>query len=197
MGRTGASASIPQSWRTRELGMKSVKIEQASGANPDWRRRGLAGCFGALAVGPLIGVGLGYAVGWQTGLGIAGVLFLAMCAWSLLQFTRAGSANTIPATWSFTPVGAGLIAATDVLATTSDVFGPGTYLLLSIPAALLGGAGVFLTEILESGRPFISVGKACAAAMLIAVPFPVGGLLGAGASWGHRAFRKTPVKPQP
>ena len=67
-------------------------------------------------------------------------------------------------------------------------------MLLSIPCALLGGAGVFLTEILESGRPFISVGKAIVASMLIAVPLPVGGLLGAGASLGHRALRKSPTK---
>ncbi|MFT5285225.1 MAG: hypothetical protein ACI8TQ_001387 [Planctomycetota bacterium] len=174
--------------------MKTVKIEQPNAGEPDWRRRGVAGCFGALLSGPVIGVGLSYAVGWQTGLAVAGVCFLAICAWSLLQFTRAGSTNSLPATWSFTPIGAGLIAATDVLATSSDVFSPGTYLLLSIPAALLGGAGVFLTEILESGRPFVSVSKACIASMLIAVPLPVGGLLGAGASWGHRAFRKAPEK---
>ena len=96
-----------------------------------------------------------------------------------------------PATWSFTPVGAGLIALTDVLAMSGDAFGPGTYILLSIPCAILGGAGVLLTEYLESRRILLSILKAAVASFLILIPLPVGGLVGAGASLGHRALRKT------
>jgi len=96
-----------------------------------------------------------------------------------------------PATWSFTPVGSALIALTDVLAMSGDSMGPVTYVALSIPLAMLGGAGVLLTEYLESRRVLLSMLKACVAAFLIVIPLPVGGLVGAGASLGHRALRKS------
>ena len=96
-----------------------------------------------------------------------------------------------PVTWSFTPIGSGLIALTDILATSGDLFGPASYLLIAVPFAILGGAGVFVTELMESRRVMVSILKAAIAAFLIVIPLPVGGIVGAGASLGHRALRKS------
>ena len=175
--------------------MNSVKNAQRHRAPDPYRSRGLIGCFAATLGGAMLAVGMGYAFDWRTGVGAGMLLFFVISLWSLLQFMRLDASARVPATWSFAPAGAGIIIATDVLATGSDLFGPGTFLLLSIPCALLGGAGVFLAEILESGRPFVSLTKAGVAALLIAIPLPVGGLLGASASLGHRALRKRPSQP--
>jgi hypothetical protein len=148
----------------------------------------VAGCLAALVVSPLAGMLVAAAFGVRAGAWASGALFVVLGAYSWLQFARADRTAAGPMTWSFTPLGAALVAATDVLATGGDAFGPWSYLALSVPCALLGGGVVFLTEILESHRPLYSLVKAAGATLLILVPLPVGGLIGAGASLGHRAL---------
>ncbi len=154
-------------------------------------RGGLPGCLLALVGAPLLGA-LSYALGGWDWAAIAclGALIGGL-SWIAFDLTRGRAAGPAPMTWSFAPASAAVVAATDVVAVLGDAT-PMTYLLLALPCALLGAVAVFVLELRESGRPLYSVAKAVAAAVLIAVPLPVGGLLGAGASLGHRMIRTPP-----
>ena len=159
------------------------------------RRGVLGGCAAAALGAPLVGFGLHALTGEVGGsVGAAGVAFVAALLWSAVRVTRGGRAAPGPMVWSFTPLGASVVVATDVLATSGDVLGPATYVLLAVPCAFLGGGVVFMTEIQESRRLLYSVAKAVAATVLILVPLPVGGLLGGGASLGHRLLRRAEEK---
>ena len=176
-------------------------------------RRASLGCGLGLVLGPVIGA---LAYSGDVGLVPAGALALAVAVAlglpSVLAMLRRGrsergpgeriaparegrsSMDTVPGnraaalTWSFTPVGAAVLAATDLVAAGGDLTPP-TYVFVTIPCALAAGATVFLTELRESRRSGYSAAKAAAAVALVLVPMPIGGLVGAGASFGHRMLR--------
>lgn len=98
-----------------------------------------------------------------------------------------------PAPWSFHPLSALLLASTDVVAGGGDVAAAATgglgYLLVLLVAS--GGAVAIAAIELVSER---RIGRALAlmalAWVLIAIPTPVAGLVGAGASLGARLLRR-------
>lgn len=150
------------------------------------RRRGLLGCLAALVLPGVVGGALLALADVSTAIGVAALTFAGTALWAGIELTRAGEAGAGPVTWSLTPLSAAVVASADVLAFGGDLFGAVTWLLLALPCALLGGAVVFLAELGECRRPVVAGLKAAVAALLIALPLPVGGLLGAGASLGHR-----------
>ncbi len=154
------------------------------------RKRGVLGCFTAVVLPPLVGLALAGAVDVRWAVAGAALTFAISLAWSAVEFARSGASDAGPPTWSFAPLSAAVIAACDVFAFGGDLFGPGTYLLLALPCAFLGACLVFFAELRESRRPVYSSCKAVIAAVLIAIPLPVGGLVGAGASIGHRYLGK-------
>lgn len=155
----------------------------------DPRRRARLACLVALLGAPAVGYAVARLEGLLTGLACGVALFAAAAAWAALELSRAR--RGVPrVTWSFAPLSAAIIAATDVLAVAGDT--PLTYAVVALPAALLCGAVVFGCELRESRRPLYSALKAAAAAVLVAIPLPVGGLVGAGASLGHRLFVPPP-----
>ncbi len=154
-------------------------------------RLGVLGCFLAVIAAPLLGLAVHKLTDAKgVALTAASLVFLLALIVTLVNFARMGGGRPGPMTWSFTPLGASIIAATDILAVSGDASAGFTaglgYLVLVIPCSLLGGTVVFLTEWMESRRLGYSLLKAAVGALLIFIPLPVGGLLGGGVSLGHR-----------
>lgn len=169
-----------------------MKDKRAVGGPPDVlaeRRKAGLGCFLAFVLPPLVGV-----VTWRLsdlgwGLVAAAVTFLVAMVWSAWVFAGTVGRDDFEPQWSFTPMSSILIAATDVFSTVGDVAAlptAGLGYLLVVAVALATSALVLFIELLESGRFLYSLSKALVALVLILIPTPVGGLVGAGASLGHR-----------
>jgi hypothetical protein len=181
----------------RDIDVEPVRVSPSSPAEARLRQSGLVGCVAATCGSPILGyVAYRATDDWRVGVAGAALAFIAALAWSARQMARGSVGGAGPMTWSFTPLGAAVVAATDVLATGGD-FLPVTYVLLVVPCAFLGGGVVFLSEMHESRRALYSLAKAVAAVLLILVPMPVGGLVGAGASLGHRMILRRDVVRDP
>jgi hypothetical protein len=182
-------ARRPGSWPERD----SVHAESA-GRDKAPRRAGL-GCALMVLASPVVGFGA-WAATSSFVLGFAAWSFTLLVAalWTGWQLANAEPRMPARPVWSFNPLSAGVIAATDVVALTGDAVGAGTagigYLFIVGPIACAAAAIVFLLELVESKSLLHALAKSAAAAFLVALPTPVGGLVGAGASLGHRLLTR-------
>jgi hypothetical protein len=151
------------------------------------------GCGLAVVGAPLVGlVALAATDSFALGFATWAVCFSVPAVWSVVQLVRAVPREGFTPVWSFNPVGASAVAATDVVALTGDASaavtgGPGYALV--VPVALLAAGIVLVTETWESGRFGQSLLKAVVAFVLVMIPTPVAGLVGGVASLGHRLGR--------
>jgi hypothetical protein len=148
------------------------------------------GCFLMLLGAPLCGL-VAWALGsFSIGFAAWSLAFLGAAIWTGWSLIRSEGKQDFRPVWSFNPLSSMVLAATDVVAIFGDAAGGATlgagYLVIVVPVALFAGGVVLLLELVESGRFFYSLAKALAAIFLVLLPTPIGGLLGAGASWGHR-----------
>ena len=153
------------------------------------RRKAGFGCFLAILLPPLVGLIAWQAAGLGWALTAAAATFLGATIWSGWIFARTVGRDDFEPQWSFNPMSAILIAATDVFSTTGDLAAlttGGLGYLIVVAVALATSGLVLLLELLESGRFLYSLSKALVALVLVLIPTPVGGIVGAGASIGHR-----------
>lgn len=133
---------------------------------------------------------LGYPWAWT----VAALLGFGGAGYGLWTWVRAERPST--PTWSFHPLSAMVLVATDSVALVGDaaaVTTGGVAWILVVLLALGVSFVVWVTELAESRRFLRATVKAFAAFVLVVIPTPVAGILGAGTSIGHRLVRKPPV----
>lgn len=158
------------------------------------RRSRLAVAGASLVASPFVFLYLREPLGAPWAWGLAALLGFGGLGFLLWSWIRAQGAST--PTWSFHPLSAMVLVATDSVALVGDaatLASGGVAWILVVLMALGVAFVVWVTELAESRRFVRATVKAFVAFVLVIIPTPVAGILGATTSIGHRLVRKTPV----